>query len=622
MDALILSPKWALLLLTSLLFLFKKPLLFSFFEKKYKCKRAFTFLICFSILSLSNNSSVFGQAACTTSVGNVGTAGQAMDGTEAPFTQSPNCPLVDEDDADAHRGFMIGCNQSGCPVTTVAPIIPPTPSLTCPIEFVEYNTIALNTGDKVYVQYWNNCIDGVSGFVDANFTRQGFINQLFCMTDGLGYPSVPAIHGTPLSGPVSALPAAGEDIISLMQEIDSDFNMTFCNDPDPRNDFNRQAELLQADFWFVIPSNLTSVGFKVGGERADAALFMVGPDVNDMCATSELIHTSANGVNFEGLDEVYYEIPDGASISCGGTVLRGRFYLTDIAGNFRAFPEVNIGSGFTRIDELDGASVIPATGPSDNTIPTPVLSASLSDGFLDNNGNIFDLDGVYVPLSCAANTLDLFTMTSSDQGPLCDDPTVIDLEDFNNHMGTNSYTYTTSSMDASISGSMLSVVPPAMIPDPFVITVTASGPTSLPASLRCETDIMLSFLSCITAPDSDMDGVEDSIDKDDDNDGILDVNETGPCGLTSIFTGYQGVLYDGISGQNSFGIADATASFPTTGFTQIATFDYNEFANSSNGYNIIFGENPFSISTSTDGDVSNYVGSTIPNDGVDTDRNL
>ena len=63
---------------------------------------------------------------CTVSLGFVGTAGTAMDGTEAPFMAPPNCLLLDNAEASAYRGFMFGCTQTGCPITCTPPTSFPT----------------------------------------------------------------------------------------------------------------------------------------------------------------------------------------------------------------------------------------------------------------------------------------------------------------------------------------------------------------------------------------------------------------------------------------------------------------------------------------------------------------
>ena len=111
--------------------------------------------------------------------------------------------------------------------------------------------------------------------------------------------------------------------------------------------------------------------------------------------------------------------------------------------------------------------------------------------------------------------------------------------------------------------------------------------------------------------DTDSDGINDYVDLDDDNDGILDTKEFGPCNSPIVTDGYSVVVYDGVDNQNSWNLVSSSNSFPVAGFTQIATFDYDEFTNTSQGFNIDFEEFPYNLSTSTDGDVSNYSGTAI-----------
>ncbi|QNM84412.1 proprotein convertase P-domain-containing protein [Polaribacter pectinis] len=122
-------------------------------------------------------------------------------------------------------------------------------------------------------------------------------------------------------------------------------------------------------------------------------------------------------------------------------------------------------------------------------------------------------------------------------------------------------------------------------------------------------------ISVTTQKDSDGDGVGDDVDEDDDNDGILDIDESS-CEIFEV-QGYSAVVYDGVSGQNSWNLISASNTFPVTGFSQVATFDYEEFNGTSKGFYIDFKENPFDLHTSSDGDVSNYSGTPIPENDDD-----
>ena len=61
------------------------------------------------------------QPVCTVGVGNIGPAGVPLDGTTAPYMATPNCLLVDNAEAIAYRGFMIGCNQTCLLYTSPSP---------------------------------------------------------------------------------------------------------------------------------------------------------------------------------------------------------------------------------------------------------------------------------------------------------------------------------------------------------------------------------------------------------------------------------------------------------------------------------------------------------------------
>jgi len=117
--------------------------------------------------------------------------------------------------------------------------------------------------------------------------------------------------------------------------------------------------------------------------------------------------------------------------------------------------------------------------------------------------------------------------------------------------------------------------------------------------------MMLSLVLTLGSPlsayaiDTDGDNNDDSIDLDDDNDGIPDTIESTVCGVNSSFGQYSGVLYDGVSNQDSWAIVSGSPTFPpATGFSSLATFDYAEFAGTPDGFNIIFDEAPFGATQS------------------------
>lgn len=113
--------------------------------------------------------------------------------------------------------------------------------------------------------------------------------------------------------------------------------------------------------------------------------------------------------------------------------------------------------------------------------------------------------------------------------------------------------------------------------------------------------------------DSDADGVPDWQDIDDDNDGILDTDE-GICSqsLSLSTTGWKGYVYDRASG-DSWATVSGSTTFPTPEYSQIATFDYNEYQNTSDAFDVRFDtDNGLNNSNPN---ISNYQGTTIPASG-------
>ena len=93
--------------------------------------------------------------------------------------------------------------------------------------------------------------------------------------------------------------------------------------------------------------------------------------------------------------------------------------------------------------------------------------------------------------------------------------------------------------------------------------------------------------------DTDGDGIPDYLDLDNDNDGILDIDEMlGSCVSNSIYSmyGYNGALYDNIETVdiNSWNQFETEGVFPTSSYKQIATFEYFEFEKSKNAFDIVF----------------------------------
>ena len=153
-------------------------------------------------------------------------------------------------------------------------------------------------------------------------------------------------------------------------------------------------------------------------------------------------------------------------------------------------------------------------------------------------------------------------------------------------------------------------VPAGATPGTYVLTYQICSPEATgPCTTATATLIIPS--PCGTV-DSDGDGVFDGCDLDDDNDGILDSVENGACTATSPLssTGWKATVYDAPSTTDAWGEISAVTYFPTASYSQIATFDYNEFANTSDAFDIDFATGSYGLKPSNP-KVTNYVGGTI-----------
>ncbi len=440
-----------------------------------------------TLMTLLSSSVLFAQSSiCDTQ----------WDGDDPPYVAPTTCPPADRPTAIAGRGFMFACDasQSNCPVfpTPTDPLEPVVPS--CPLQAIDYQEPEAGVG--VFIQYWNACVnDSITAQTPIYVARdQGFINQLFCAIDAYGYPAAPAAQGAPVSGIISTLPQASEDMPGVLDIIgygDCDPD-TF--DPAPPGPVGANgaadiyAELIQIDFWMLVPSNLTSVGFSLGGIRYDAAMFMVGPDLNNMCVTADFSNPGLGGAQnpeYVGVTESYYNIPPDAPIVCGGKVLRVRLYITDIEAYFTVTPQINIGNGFQSIENITGATLVEAESGDDNTIPNFPLTPS-QKGLTDDDGNIFDLDGNWLPFACGDGVpTNVFTTDNVVLDEVCaNDPTVnaivIDVDaTYNNCAGDLSFTYSSNVPQVTFSGGVMTIDYANLPVGDFTFTITATGPGTL-----------------------------------------------------------------------------------------------------------------------------------------------
>ncbi|WP_189342890.1 Ig-like domain-containing protein, partial [Ulvibacter litoralis] len=151
------------------------------------------------------------------------------------------------------------------------------------------------------------------------------------------------------------------------------------------------------------------------------------------------------------------------------------------------------------------------------------------------------------------------------------------------------------------------------------------GPGTAPAGTAGQNDVSslnASVQSAVCSPcspgsptyvDSDGDTIGDACDLDNDNDGLIDRDEMGPCGPSGILseTGWRGILYDAPN-QDSWALINGSTTFPST-FAQIATFNYNKFNLTSRAFDAVLSTSPTTLSSHPD--IEDFVGTLVPDNG-------
>lgn len=90
------------------------------------------------------------------------------------------------------------------------------------------------------------------------------------------------------------------------------------------------------------------------------------------------------------------------------------------------------------------------------------------------------------------------------------------------------------------------------------------------------------------------------------------INDTAcSVSVAHSITGWKAKVYDAPAGVNGWMQISASNSFPTQSYTQIATFDYNENANTNKAFDIFFSTDYVGL-TAANPKVQNYVGLSIP----------
>ena len=164
-------------------------------------------------------------------------------------------------------------------------------------------------------------------------------------------------------------------------------------------------------------------------------------------------------------------------------------------------------------------------------------------------------------------------------------------------------------------GASMTIVAKVNATGNYTNTATIAGFNTDPVSANNTASVITTpFNACIITasnPDSDGDGVANLCDLDDDNDGILDTEE-GVCTPTSPLssTGWKATVYDAPSTTDAWGEISAANTFPTASYYPIATFDYNEFAGTSDAFDFNFATGAIGLKPANP-KVTNYVGGTI-----------
>ena len=219
------------------------------------------------------------------------------------------CLPQSDAEASSNRGYLLSCDDDPviCPVAAAPSGTPVIPTFSgCPDEVVEYTVV--ESSPDVFTSLWNNGIStigasaGFADFASIGASNQGFINQLFCELDAAGLPTAPASVGTPLSGSYPL--------------ITNGAHTTAFATANGETNSGLETELVQSDFWVSVPDYVTDIGFSISGGAADGALFMVGTDINNMCAVAEAFCLTGGCINvLQGVTQGYYSIPASAAPS-------------------------------------------------------------------------------------------------------------------------------------------------------------------------------------------------------------------------------------------------------------------------------------------------------------------
>ena len=358
-----------------------------------------------------------------------------------------------------------------------------------------------------------------------------------------------------------------------------------------------------------------SIGYQFGseeypdyvGSNYDDALgfFVTGPGISGTANLARLPNnspTSINKVNFglEGTSGSSVPAFDGTQsalyINNGhDTVVSGGKLVTNT--NPGPFPIAVQFNGITRLITYTLSGLTP-----NGTYTFKIVIADAGDATLDSG--VF-IDNIYATATLVANN-DSYTIVSGSSS-------------INSVLNNDSVNGTAPATLSDVLLSQISTTNAGVTLNPLtgqinVAPGTPSGTYAVTYQICDQTftsNCKTAVATIIVQTDFDGDGVIDDNDLDDDNDGILDTNEKGACGPGSIISlkGLKGIVYNSTAILNAWAQINASSTFPTAGFSQIATFDYIEFANTSKAFDVDF--NALGNISPTNIDMVNYQGTAL-----------
>ena len=309
------------------------------------------------------------------------------------YACNTNCYPETTAEADNQPGVP-NTNPASCDISAGDPTeVIEVPTFDCAVATaITFETPILPSNPSVLYHYWGNCSPLSPAMpVGISPRSNGYIQQMFCETDAFGLPAFSGgLSGD--NGIIDFLPQRTEDVgCNGFAEIGT----CDCGGNGGANAPEKEAELIQIDFWMAVPEIQSQVGFRFStNNREDASSFFVGADLNDMCEVAFF----TDGQNHDDLvDQLTgtFNIDNQLPGTCGLLWMRVRLYINDIADQFEVNPQINAGNGWVDIDQL---LIEPATSADDNTVPT--VATTTVTGYLIDGEFVYDDGGTWDPYGC------------------------------------------------------------------------------------------------------------------------------------------------------------------------------------------------------------------------------